>query len=172
MTMVFWGFFFSLLNFNLNFGTITIPLLPTAVGYIVLYLFAKRRGHLHEGIEKSRILYCVLSIISVIDLVMMLTGITLDGLLAAAVSVAVWVLSMIAGTNLLKGLSHLGAEQGRAHQGKQITHLWMAVVILNLLVLLLAWMPVINVVLMIADIVLVIVFLVMLYGLTSKMSYV
>ena len=170
MTMVFWGFFFALLNFNLTFGSISIPLLPDAAGFIVLFLFSRRRGYLNPYIAKTQNMWCVLSILSVMELAMGLTGIGFTGVIGAAWQLTCFIIFMVAGTNLLKGISIVASAQGIPQKGKQVSNAWMGVVVLGILTMLLSWIPVAGWVLLLADVVMNIVFLLLLYGLTSKMS--
>ena len=170
MTMVFWGFFFILLNFNISLGGIIIPLLPDAVGYILLICFVQRRKYLHPAIGKTRTLWCILAVIGVLEVAMGLTGITFGSLPGLIISVVSWILLLLAGTDLLRGLAKVGSSQGLAQKGKLLCNLWIAVIVLRLVVMVLGGFGLFGTVISLASLIVIVVFLVLLYDFTRRLQ--
>ena len=78
MNLLFWGFFFLFLNFNLNFNGTTLGLLPEWIGFLLLYLGCGRLLGESELFRKP-LPFCVgLSIYTGAFWLMNLMGISTD----------------------------------------------------------------------------------------------
>ena len=90
MDKLFWGFFFLILNFNLNFNGAALGLLPDWVGFLLLYLGCGRLLEESELFRKPRPFCVGLSIYTGVLWLMGLLGISTDlGILS-------WILGLVA----------------------------------------------------------------------------
>lgn len=84
MTLIFWGAFFAVLNFNLHLGAGVIGILPDTIGYLLLVLgmnqLEKSKGYLDEWFKRGKMVALLLAVMGVWDYLQSLMGWQVGGL--------------------------------------------------------------------------------------------
>lgn len=103
---VFWGYFFLLLDFNLNFNsTFTIPLLPNFVGWIFLWRGVDALSSARPSLELLKPFCTALGVCALTQFVP-----SLDGLIPGWLSLLLSVISLYTDFQLLTDLAALAQE--------------------------------------------------------------
>ena len=103
---LFWGFFFLLLNFNLNFNsTFTIPLLPNFVGWIFLWRGVDALSSARPSLELLKPFCTALGVCALTQFVP-----SLDGLIPGWLSLFISILTLYTHFQLLTDLAALAEE--------------------------------------------------------------
>lgn len=144
MTNIFVGLIFLFLDLNINFGRITIGLLPDFVGY---YLLARGLQTLPEDADfsKARTLSLVMAVYTLVLYILNLLG------LSSQLGLLSWILEsvrLVVYFSILyllnRGIGQLQVNTGKDLGAAQLRPLWLALVVLESAALILGWIPVVG----------------------------
>ena len=144
MTNIFVGLIFLFLDLNINFGTITIGLLPAFVGY---YLLARGLQTLPEDpdFSKARTLSLVMAVYTLVLYILNLLGISSQlGLLRWIIDGVRLVVSFSILYLLNRGIGQLQVKTGKDLGAEQLRPLWLVLVVLESVTLVVSWIPVVS----------------------------
>lgn len=168
MVRIFWGMAFVLLDIQIKIGERTLGLIPDWLGYWWLFRGFWELEDEWDGFRKWRNPAAGLAVYSGMLYILELLELTVRqefalwvaGLIAAAAAVA-------AVRIVVNGIRHLEKSYGRELQGTKLGNLWVYLAVLLVLHALLRWMPLVGTVCAVAETVLALCWLAVLYG-TAK----
>lgn len=162
MTKIFVGFLFALLDFNIHLGSATLGLLPSFVGSILMLLGTQELQAESERYPKLRPWLLGISIYSGIVWVMNLLGKNGNVLAQLLSFVSVGIMLYIT-YQIVMGFVDIEKLHGVNINAAQTIAMWKVNAAMQVLCVVLCWIPIINVVLLIALVVVVILLLMAVY---------
>ena len=166
MNRLFWGAIFAFLNFDLNFGDMTVGLLPGFVGWHLIWKGLTELRDQSVHFEKVRTAAIVLIVYSAVTYILALLPFPMD---FGWVSVLLWVLasalSLYVMYGMIRGIQDLEVRWGTKLNGASMLQIWKFDVVLELcdLVVTLLSVPAAVLILTIAVVVLKVLLLIRLY---------
>ena len=159
MQNIFLGFLFEMLDFNLDIGASTIGLIPDFIGFWLLNKGMSELSTESDIFSRKSGLALILMACSLVIYVIDLLGLSL-GLLGPIIGIAMTIAKLYLEYQVLMGMfeleeynhTHLGADDCKTK--------WIFVMVMNLLNIVLIWIPFINIVCLIIAFIMGIVFLV------------
>lgn len=159
MQNIFLGFLFEMLDFNLDIGASTIGLIPDFIGFWLLNKGMSELSTESDIFGRKSGLALILMACSLVIYVIDLLGLSL-GLLGPIIGIAMTIAQLYLEYQVLMGMfeleeynhTHLGADDCKTK--------WIFVMVMNLLNIVLLWIPFINIVCLIIAFIMGIVFLV------------
>lgn len=159
MQNIFLGFLFEMLDFNLDIGASTIGLIPDFIGFWLLNKGMSELSTESDIFSRKSGLALILMACSLVIYVIDLLGLSL-GLLGPIIGIAMTIAKFYLEYQVLIGMfeleeynhTHLGADDCKTK--------WIFVMVMNLLNIVLIWIPFINIVCLIIAFIMGIVFLV------------
>ena len=125
MSKLFWGAIFAFLNFNLNFGDVTIGLLPGFIGWFLIWKGLTELRDQSVRFGEARIPAVVLTVYSAATYMLDLFAITPDlgwaGIVAGLLSVA---LALYVMYGMIRGILDLGEICGENLNGAPMLQIW------------------------------------------------
>ncbi len=173
MSNIFWGCIFILLNFTIYLGTISIGLLPDFVGYILLGSAMKELYDESQYFQKLSSVLPLVTVFSVIEYVLeffavyqMADVLTWVGTLIGVIDMIVW---LYVSYYIAQGVLDMEAQKGWDINGENIYSVWKILVVTTPLAWILGFVPLLNLMAVIANLIVMIVFLVVVH--TGKRKY-
>ncbi len=164
MNNIFIGMLFVFLDFNIDFGTTRVGLIPDFIGYI---LIAQGLAELTAGNDRfSRVrpvaigMAVYTALLYALDLFGML--LTTEPLLMFLLGLASTILSLYVSYSVVMGINDLEAALEQDLNARSLYTAWTVLAVLSLAVYMLSLLPVLSLVCLIAGFIVGIVFLVML----------
>lgn len=148
MNKLFWGFFFIFLDFSIDFDTMRIGLIPTFVGYLLLFFGLAELSEESSRFEKIRPFCIVMAVYTGFLWVGDLFGLSLTAppvvwILLSAVAV---VLSYYISYCIIWGIGDIEASNRYPLSAERLKKCWFALVILHMISFLCAFMQMIGIV--------------------------
>lgn len=159
MDKIFVGFLFCYLNFNLNINAVSINLLPEFVGYLLLYLGAKELVNESERYTKVQPLLMGLTVYHAIVWLMALIGRT-GSIVALLLNLIAAVVGIYATYQVVMGFQDIERAHSVDIAAEKSIFSWKVCAGINVAAILLAWIPVLNILLLLGMVVAVIFLLV------------
>lgn len=160
MDKLFWGLLFTFLDFNLDLGNVRIGLIPDFLGYIFIVQGCGLLREESERFAKVKPVAVVLAVYSGVSYITDLFGISVQlgawGLVLGLVFVAV---ALYMSFQTVAGVQDMEAARGTDLRAAYLRSVWTAVAVLEVIVLLFSWVPVLNLFCLIAAFVVYICFL-------------
>ena len=148
MNKLFWGFFFIFLNFNIDFDTIRVGLIPAFVGYLLLFSGLAELSEESPRFEKIRPFCIVMAVYTGFLWVGDLFGLSLTAppVVLVLLSVASAVLSYYISFCIVWGIGDIEASNRYPLGAERLKKCWFALIILHTLSLLCAYMQMAGIV--------------------------
>ena len=125
MKRIFWGFFFVFINFNLSFNAHTLNLIPTFVGYILLYQAAGELTEQSSRFKTLRPFAAAMAVYTGLLWVGELLGVAGgDSWLDTILGLAAAVLSLIVSWNVVQAILEMESARGADLNGASVRTAW------------------------------------------------
>lgn len=125
MKRIFWGFFFVFINFNLSFNAHTLNLIPTFVGYILLYQAAGELTEQSRRFKTLRPFAAAMAVYTGLLWVGELLGVAGgDSWLDTILGLAAAVLSLIVSWNVVQAILEMESARGADLNGASVRTAW------------------------------------------------
>ena len=125
MKRIFWGFFFVFINFNLSFNAHTLNLIPTFVGYILLYQAAGELTEQSSRFKTLRPFAAAMAVYTGLLWVGELLGVAGgDSWLDTILGLAAAVLSLIVSWNVVQAIREMETARNADLNGASVRTAW------------------------------------------------
>ena len=125
MKRIFWGFFFVFINFNLSFNAHTLNLIPTFVGYILLYQAAGELAGENRRFDQLRPFAIAMAVYTGLLWVGDLLGVTSGGSwLDTILGLAALAVSLYISWNVVQAVLEMESSSGMELNGASVRTAW------------------------------------------------
>lgn len=146
MSNLFIGFIFTLLNFTINIGPITIGLIPDFVGYVFIVNGLNDLNHESGCFSKAKPWAIVMAIYSAIQYVMDIFGISsyleMLGMFTGIACVAIDIYIVL---QIINGIKEMEANDCADYEIDRVKSVWVVMIVINVIVATLSGMTVLSV---------------------------
>ncbi len=160
MRNIFIGFLFVFLDFNLTLGASQIGLIPDFVGYILVFQGLTELEKMSARFIKARPFALGMAVYTGLLYALALFGIGTNDIVSFVLGLVSTLISLYISYNIVMGVKEIEASSGRFLNAQGLYSNWTLLAILSLIVYLLLFIPILNVLCIIAGLVAGIVFLV------------
>ena len=160
MGFIFWGILLVFLDFGGDIGAGVLGLIPDFVGYLLIAKGLREIAYENRRFAKLRAWAIVLTLFTVMLYVIDLVGAAMSmPYLYIALSVAVLIGDLYVSFQIVKGLVELEEERGWDLRAKRLKTLWLCLAVMESLIYLMMWFPLVSNISMVASFIVSICFL-------------